>query len=197
MERDALEVGGQERGELGLFGIGADFVEEAEAGGSLTEEVGDRVSHNQVLFGAGGGDEEQAEAFVVGGAGVADAEQVTGERKEVVVALGAAPGEFVHRDHKDVFKLQTLGLVGGHHLNGVAALCVEVGMFNGGGGSAVIVDGGDEILESGGRLGAGLTGGEVVAGGAAQSVEILIEFNQGGFRSVVGIVGKEGGGEAI
>ena len=128
---------------------------------------------------------------------MADAEQVAGESEEVVVALGAAPGELVHRDHEDVFKLQTLGLMGGHHLDSVAALCVKVGVFNGGGGGAVIVDGGDEVLEGGGRLGAGLAGGEVIADGATQSIEILIEFNQGGFRSVVSVVGEEGRSEAI
>ena len=87
--------------------------------------------------------------------------------------------------------------MGGHHLDSVAALCVEVGVFNGGGGGAVIVDGGDEVLEGGGRLGAGLAGGEVIADGATQSIEILIEFNQGGFRSVVSVVGEEGRSEAI
>jgi len=106
------------------------FVEILERCGVFTCEVLGGAGEIEVAFCAREGDEENAEAFVFGDAGMADECQVFGEGEGVVVASGVAPSGVVDGDEEDVGKLKTFAFVDGEDRDGIFGGLVGRGINN-------------------------------------------------------------------
>ena len=99
-----------------------------------------------MLLGAGDGNVKQTQALAVRGAGVTNLEQVFWQRQKVIVSLAFAPGGMVGSDQKDVFKLETLGFVGGKDLHGILQIFVWARFGNWQVGGFVIIHHGDKVV---------------------------------------------------